>query len=202
METIQSAVEAERLTDEELVLRILRGEKQWFQAIMRRNSQRLFRLLKAYMRDENEAEEALQEGFVHAYEHLDQFQGKSKLSTWLTRIIINEALSRMRARKRLVSIDDASSAAEMLTPVSDPGQSPESQAMRKQLRARLEEALDSLPHKYRIVFVLRQVKGMSTCQTAARLSIGEEAVKTRLFRARAALRDRLKHRTRRLLGAS
>jgi RNA polymerase sigma-70 factor (ECF subfamily) len=185
------AGEAEGCTDEELVARILRGEKQHFQSIMRRNGQRLFHLLKSYMRDESEAEEALQSGYVRAYEHLHQFQGKAKFSTWLTRIVINEALGRIRSRRRMVSIDDAVTMGEVMVPLFSPRRDPENEAMRRQLRVRLEQAVESLPRKYRVVFLLREVNGLSTEETSEHLGIGEEAVKTRLFRARTLLRRRL-----------
>ncbi len=180
---------AEAYSDEELVSKILAGEQVWFQAIMRRYNQRLFRLMKAYVRDDNEAEDILQDGYVRAYEHLNQFSGRSKFSTWLTRIMINEALGRLRRRKRLISMEDSVMGSE--EEIDGKAANPEEQVQRRQLRRILEEAVGSLPRHYRVVFMMREVEGMSTEETAGCLSIGEEAVKTRLFRARAMLRKRI-----------
>ena len=182
-------IQGAEYTDEELVTKVLNGEKHWFEAIMRRHSQKLFRLLKAYVHNDGDAEELLQDSYVRAYEKLQQFQGTARFSTWLTRIVINEALARLRSRKRFVFMDDES-VGEGFT-ATDPRLSPQSQAERVQLRRVLRHAVLALPPKYREVFVLREVDGLSTEETAQNLTIGEEAVKTRLFRARALLRARI-----------
>jgi RNA polymerase sigma-70 factor, ECF subfamily len=183
------------LSDEELVDRIRRGETALYEVVMRRYNQRLYRVARAILRDDAEAEDVMQQAYVAAYAHLDQFAGRARFSTWLTRIAVHEALLRARRRRRqplaFASDDDGEDAVGKVE-ARDP--SPEEQAHAANLRALLESAIDALPRRYRSVFVLREIEGLSTAETALGLGIREDAVKTRLSRARALLREELLER--------
>ncbi|HZU24823.1 MAG TPA: RNA polymerase sigma factor [Bryobacteraceae bacterium] len=170
------------LGDDEVVERVRGGETALYEILMRRYNQRLYRVARAILRNDAEAEDVMQDAYVRAYEHLHEFAGQAKFSTWLTKIAIYEALARVRRRSRNMTIDDAS--------FIDPAD-PERAAADQQMRSLLEHAIERLPETYRTVFVLRVVEGLSVLDTAASLSIGEETVKTRLHRARALLRKQL-----------
>jgi RNA polymerase sigma-70 factor, ECF subfamily len=179
------------LTDEEIVLRVLEGETPLFEVLMRRHNERLYRAARAILRDEREAEDVMQEAYVNAYAHLAQFDGRAKFSTWLTKIAVYEALGRARRRGRYEPFDESS--LETLMPTM-PSPDPERQAFGRELGALIEAAVDKLGDGYREVFMLRQVEGLSTAETAQVLGLGEDAVKTRFSRARSALqRDLLDH---------
>jgi RNA polymerase sigma-70 factor, ECF subfamily len=197
------------LTDEEVVARVLGGETALFEVLMRRHNQRLFRTARAIVRDNAEAEDVMQEAYVRAFTQLAQFEGRATWATWLTRIAINEALARVRRRGRFVDADvdgreDGSMEPHDRSPnrfrarssdgseLPEPG--PEDLASAREIVAFLERAVDSLPDIYRTVFVLREVEGLSTADTAASLEISEELVKVRLHRARAELRRTLEAR--------
>lgn len=181
------------LTDEQVVARILEGETALYEILMRRHNQRLYRAVRAIVRNEAEAEDILQETYVLAYRALRQFEGRAQLSTWLTRIAVNEALGRMRKAARFDSLEETyeEDGAPKVVAVTDPSVSPETQAAAAETRALLEEAIDKLPLPYRQVFMLREVEGLSTEETAESLGVGLDNVKTRLFRARAMLRRNL-----------
>ena len=191
--TSTALAQAAALTDEQVVARILEGETAMYEILMRRHNQRLYRAVRAIVRDEAEAEDVLQETYVLAYRALRQFEGRAQLSTWLTRIAVNEALGRMRKAARFDSLEETfdEDGAPKVVAVSDPRMSPERQAATAETRALLEEAIDKLPLDYRQVFMLREVEGLSTDETAESLGIGADNVKTRLFRARAMLRRNL-----------
>ncbi|HEV2300615.1 MAG TPA: RNA polymerase sigma factor [Stellaceae bacterium] len=175
----------------ELTARLRCGDHAAFAAVMRRNNQRLYRLARGILKDEGEAEEAVQEGYVRAFTHLDRFKGEASLSTWLARIVANEALGRLR-RRRMHGVGAAEAAGDdrPCRPVgSNPN--PEHLAARREIRRLIERAVDALPGPFRIVFVLRAVEQLSTKETAASLGIREETVKTRLHRANRLLRGAL-----------
>jgi len=174
------------LSDEEVVQRVRDGESDLYEILMRRYNQRLFRVIRGILKDESEAEEVIQDAYVRAYEHLDQFEGRSKFSTWLTKIAIYEAYARLKSRKRTSGFDDY---LEQLMATSD--RSPEERTFDSEMRSLLEIAVDSLQDEYRSVLIMRDVEGMSTSETADCLEISEENVKVRLFRARAAIRRQL-----------
>ncbi len=187
----QAAVELSRsaeITDEYIVERVRQGELALFEVIMRRHNRRLYRAARAIIGDDSEAEDVLQETYVRAYAHLDQFSGKARFATWLTKIAVHEALARLRRRGRLVSAEDQMDAFEA------PGRGPEQMAADRELRGVLENALSNLPEAFRATFVLRDIEGLNTAETAACMGIPEETVKTRLHRARAALRRDLSAR--------
>ena len=179
------------LSDEEVVSRILTGEIALFEVIMRRYNQRLYRVARAILRNDGDAEDVVQDAYVRAYEHLGQFAGRAAFSTWLTRIAVHEALARKRRNGRLEELeavqnkDDSSSILKSSVP------NPESQSAQTQTRQLLEEAIETLPSDYRTVVVLRDVEEMNVAETAAILEVSEALVKTRLHRAHAMLRKQL-----------
>jgi len=178
--------------DLELVDRVRAGETGLYELLMRRYNQRLYRTIRSVITDDLEAEDVLQESWVRAYEHLDQFSGRAHFATWVTRIAFYEALARSRKSKRWTPLEDESG--EVLPEVNRrhmTSATPESQAIRSQLQQMLRAAVDALPETYRSVFMLREVERLSTTETAECLGLSEEAVKTRLHRSRALLRREL-----------
>jgi len=184
------------VTDEEVVARVKDGELPLFELLMRRYNQRLYRVARAILRDEQEAEDVMQHAYVSAFAHLAQFEGRARFSTWLTRIAVHEALARARRRGRLMRLDGASAAGRRApAPPSDGRPDPEQQAQAAELRRLLEDAIDALPEACRAAFVLREAEGLDTTQVADCLEISEAAVRTRLHRARAFLRRRIREST-------
>lgn len=180
------------LSDEEIVARIRRGETPLFEVLMRRHNERLYRAARAILRDEAEAEDVIQEAYVNAYTHLAQFDGRAQFSTWLTKIAVYEALARARRRGRYTPLEDAS--LETLMPTTS-SPDPEHRAFGRELGALIESAVDKLGDGYREVFMLRQVEGLSTAETAEVLGLSVDAVKTRFSRARTSLQRDLLDRT-------
>ena len=180
------------LPDEEIVLRVLAGDTPLFEVLMRRHNQRLYRAARAILRDDLEAEDVMQEAYVNAYTHLRQFDGRAQFSTWLTKIAVYEAIARVRRRGRYAPMDDR--ALETLMPPTETPD-PERQTFGRELGALIEMAVDGLGDGYREVFMLRQVEGMSTAETAQALGVSEDVVKTRFSRARSALQRDLLDRT-------
>ncbi len=166
-----------------------------FEEIMRKHNRMLFRTARAILRDDAEAEDALQEAYVQAFRSMDTFRAESKLSTWLARIVANEALMRLRKttrRAEIVPIDPSATSAE-LEQISDTDMTnaPESSIERKQVRRLLEAQIDTLPDTYRTVFMLRAVEELSVEETSAVLGLPPATVRTRFFRARSMLRESL-----------
>jgi RNA polymerase sigma-70 factor (ECF subfamily) len=176
------------LSDEEVVTRILAGETALFEILMRRHNEQVYRAARAILRDEREAEDVMQQAYVNAYAHLSQFDGRAQFSTWLTKIAVYEALGRARRRGRYESIDGGS--AEAFMPVTT-SPDPERQAFGRELGTLIESAIDRLGDGYREVFMLRQVQGLTTAETAEVLGVSEDVVKTRFSRARHALQNDL-----------
>ncbi len=180
------------LSDEEVVHRVRNGETALFEILVRRYNQRLYRVARAILGDDSEAEDVVQEAHVRAYQHLNQFTGQAKYSTWLTKIAAHEALARARRRDRFVAIDSVPEPNnDTMTARTSKQPTPEQQALVKELRGLLEASINALPETYRLVFMLREIEGMSTVETAESLGITEETVKTRLHRAKALLRREL-----------
>ena len=173
------------LTDEEIVERTRAGEIALFELLMRRYNQRLYRLARAVVRDATEAEDVVQETFVRAFEHLDQFAGRARFATWLTRIAVHEASARLRRRGRYMDIEDS------MPTLASGTAGPEQRTADRELGHAIEAAVDALPEVFGAVFMLRDVEGLSTAETAACLGINAETVKTRLHRARALLRNHI-----------
>jgi RNA polymerase sigma-70 factor (ECF subfamily) len=185
------------LSDDDVIERVQAGETAWFEILMRRYNQRLFRAARAIVRDDAEAEDVVQDAYVRAYQHLSTFAGRAAFSTWLTKIAIHEAFARVRDRRRMrpmqEPMDESPEHGAPLQPA--PAESPEQAVAERQLARLVELAIDELPDGFREVFVLRAVQEMSLAETAACLEIPEATVKTRLFRARALLQKKLAART-------
>ena len=167
-----------------------------FREIMQRNSRRLFRVARSVVRDEAEAEDVVQETYLKAFTHLSDFRGEAQLSTWLTRVALNEALGRRRKERRMVDVESADQAgrgSDNIVPLfaSDLASTPEQDVARDDIRRVLEQAIDDLPDEFRTVFVMRLIEEMSVEETAASLSVKPETVRTRLYRARALIRSSL-----------
>jgi RNA polymerase sigma-70 factor (ECF subfamily) len=185
------------LSDSALVERIGRGDHLAFEAVMRKYNGKLFRIARAILKDDSDAEDVLQEAYLDAYRHIGDFRGGSELSTWLTRIVINQALMRVRKERRRSSIVPFRSALmhetdspEVQVP-DQQSESPSASAIRAETRQMLERRIDELPVAFRTVFIMREVEEMSVEETARCLSITPATVRTRLFRARALLREAL-----------
>jgi RNA polymerase sigma-70 factor (ECF subfamily) len=185
------------LSDAALAQRIAAHDHAAFALLMRRYNRLLFRTARSILRDDSEAEDALQDAYLQAYRGIGRFRGDASLSTWLTRIVVNAAIARARKTRRRAEVMQLHAEAEpnieptevnMHTPVSE---SPESGAMRAQARQLLERSVDALPEAFRTVFVLRALEEMSGEEVAACLAIPEATVRSRFFRARAMLRAAL-----------
>jgi RNA polymerase sigma-70 factor (ECF subfamily) len=174
------------LTDEQIVQRVLGGETACFEVIVRRYNQRLFRAARAILRNDDAAEDVMQEAYLRAFAKLDQFAGAARFSTWLTKIAVYDALGRLRRAKTEQELPETMHNSD----------NPERAAYGRELQSAIEGAIDALPPMYRSVFVLREVEDMSVAETAECLSITPESVKTRLHRARALLRSHLEPATR------
>jgi RNA polymerase sigma-70 factor (ECF subfamily) len=178
-------------TDGDLAARARGGDGTAFAAIMRRHNQLLYRLARGILQNESEAEEAVQEAYVRAFTALAGFKGEASLSTWLSRIVVNEALGRLRRRRPTAGVDEIDGAVSVAWLGSFGLGTPETAAAQAEIRHLLEAAIDRLPAAFRTVFVLRAVEHMSVEETASCLGIAKETVRTRFFRARRLLRQDL-----------
>lgn len=177
----------DHLSDEEIVNRIIDGQKSLFEVIIRRYNQRLYRIQKGYISDEEDVKDTLQTTYIKAFKKLDTFRGEAAFSTWLTRIAINEALlfikkQKSRSNLHLYGSDDEKPEA------TSTFNSPDQQSIDQETREVLEKAINKLPPKYRSVYIMREVEEMSTKDTALALEISESNVKVRLMRAKKKLR--------------
>jgi RNA polymerase sigma-70 factor, ECF subfamily len=183
------------LTDEEIVARVRAGEPALYELLMRRHNQRLYRAIRAVLRDDREVEDVMQQAYLNAYLHLAQFKGTARFSTWLTRIAVNQAIRRSRTDARRHEVITPSDSDELVIDhVQAPGLDPEHTMYAQELKEVIEGLLESLLEPYRLVFVLREVEGLSTADAAECLGINEDTVKTRLHRAKGLLRAQLDKR--------
>ena len=189
-----SAEVARHETDAAVVARVMAGERDAFELVMRRYNQRLYRLARATLRDDAEAEDALQDAYIAAFRGLARFRGDASLSTWLSRLVLNECLGRKRRaarRDKVVPMTSLPTGFDADNVVPDDGERPDAAALRAQVRVLLEHKLDELPEDYRSVFVLRSVEDLSVEETAECLGVPEATVRSRHFRARSLLREAL-----------
>lgn len=191
-----SALDYASLQDTALVGLVRRGDRDAFHQIMRRCNQRLFRVARGVVVDDAEAEDIVQEAYVHAFEKLATFRGEASLLTWLTRIVLNEAYGRLRQRRPTVSVERIEASQTdvgrvVLFPAKFGSEDPAAAAARQQVRKLIENAVDELPEPFRIVFVMREIEECTVEETAASLELRPETVKTRLHRARRLLRAAL-----------
>jgi RNA polymerase sigma-70 factor, ECF subfamily len=178
-------------TDEQVVARVLAGETALYEIIMRRYNQRLYRVARAILRSESEAEDVMQDAYVRAYEHLRQYSGVSPFGAWLTRITVNEAIARLRHHGRMQELEAMFNGNDAQPILVSSFESPEQQASTREMGKLLEEAILALPSSYRTVLIMRDLEEMTTADTATALELTEENVKVRLHRARAMLRKEL-----------
>ena len=191
-QAIRTTTAADELTDEAIVGRVRDGDVGLYEILVRRHNQRLYRTIRAILRDDRDVEDVMQQAYVDAFTHLDQFRGAARFSTWLTRIAVNRAIRSGRGARRGLDRGPATSDAELAiehTPATSID--PEHAMYGRELKVVLESLIEQLPEPFRVVFVMREVEGLSTMETAACLEINEDTVKTRLHRAKRLLRDRL-----------
>jgi RNA polymerase sigma-70 factor (ECF subfamily) len=182
------------LPDQDLVARVVAGHGEAFRAIIQRYNRRLYRVARGIVRDDGEAEDVLQEAYVRAFAALPRFRAESTLSTWLTRIVMNEAIGRLRLRRREGEFEAAAENGDLrviMFPGVTASPDPETAAARAQVRRLLEQAIDDLPEAFRLVLLMRDIEDLTTEETATSLAIRPETVKTRLHRARRLLREAL-----------
>jgi RNA polymerase sigma factor (sigma-70 family) len=172
------------LPDTQVIANILAGDKNLFEVIIRRYNQRLFRIGMSFLNDASRTEDAMQNAYIKAYEHLDSFENKASFATWLTRIMLNECLAQKKKDQRINRIQQAETMTTMTTPAY--------LLINKEFGTVLENAIAELPEKYRLVFILRELEGLSVKQTGETLNIEEANVKVRLNRAKAMLKNSLK----------
>jgi RNA polymerase sigma factor (sigma-70 family) len=192
---VQPSPASNAVEDEQAILDGARaGEQDAFAVLMRRFNRRLYRLARAIVRDDAEAEDALQDAYINAFRSLGTFRGESSLSTWLSRLVINECLKRTRRdarRQNVIPMTHSPADRELEAVPSNDSASPDEATDRAQMRAILERNIDALPESFRAVFVLRSVEELTVEETAECLGIAAETVRTRHFRAKSLLRDAL-----------
>jgi RNA polymerase sigma-70 factor (ECF subfamily) len=182
------------LSDHDLATHVADGDTSAFETLMRRHNRALFRTARAILKDDADAEDALQEAYIKAYRMMREFRGEARLSTWLGRIVANEALMRLRKdvrRSGIIPLQPYATIEDLHDMPDDMRENPEAAAERAQMRKLIEAKLDGLPDVYRPVFVLRAVEDMSVEETASVLQIPEATVRSRFFRARSLLRESL-----------
>ncbi len=192
----QSAVQRS-LDDSQLVRLIAGGDQAAFETMMRRHNGKLFRVARAILKEDADAEEALQDAYLEAYRHIKDFAGKARFETWLTRIVINQALMRLRKRRRdnvvvpFPAADGERTDSFEARIADEQAEPPSNRLLRGEIRRVLEQRIDELPDPFRVVFVMREVQEMNADEIAECLGIPAATVRTRLFRARALLREAL-----------
>ena len=174
------------ISDEEVVRRVVAGERELFELLLRRYNQRVYRAVRAVLRNTDDTEDVMQQAYVSAYRALHQFEGRSSFATWMTKIALREAAARNR---KTVSFPE-----NTMNDFPEPGPDPEARAVAADLMQHVEAEVAALPETYRSVLLLREVEGLSTEETAACLDVSTDVVKTRLHRARTMLRDALYRR--------
>ena len=190
-----SHIVAAATADAELAVRAAGGDASAFAAIMRRHNQLLFRTARSILKSDEETEDALQEAYLQAWRAIGSFRADARLSTWLVRIVINQALGRLRRRSaQVIPLETAMESNDPDTRQAledDPDRGPERTAMRTEMRRLIESRIDRLPDAFRVVFMLRAIEEMSVEEVAAALEMPEATVRTRFFRARGLLREGL-----------
>lgn len=189
----QAVLDYGGMAEEALLRHAQHGDREAFRAIMQRCNQRLFRVARAVVRNDDEAEDVLQDAYLKAFAAIGQFRGEAGLATWLTAITLNEARGRLRRRRPTLDLAVMDEIGIRVIPF--PGLAeipdPEAEAARAEMRLLLERAVDELPEDFRMVFVLRDIEGCSVEETATQLDINSQTARSRLFRARRMLRKEL-----------
>lgn len=193
--SVSKAVAADFASDADLAARIAARDPGAFESLMRQHNRRLFRVARAILRSDQDAEDAVQDAYLAAYRAIDRFRGDARLSTWLTRIVVNEAYGRLRKAggARVIALPEVTDMSEEDVAASGEAaaEAPEQAASRAELRRLLERHIDKLPEQFRTAFVLREVEELSVEEAAAALGVPEATVRTRAHRARALLRAAL-----------
>jgi RNA polymerase sigma-70 factor (ECF subfamily) len=180
------------MSDDQVIERVRQGETGLYALLIMRHQRRLQSALYPILQNDAEVEDAMQEGYARALAHLPTFEGRSSFLTWMTRIMVHEALGILRRRRRVVGFDElADQQSQRFMQLMARGRSPEQQAIDSELRTALAQAIRVLPESYRTVFLLREIEEISTADAACLLGISEECVRIRLHRARQLLRQRL-----------
>ncbi|MBS1493482.1 MAG: RNA polymerase sigma factor [Bacteroidetes bacterium] len=191
MENIKQKNAASDITDEEVIKEILSGNKNAYEIIMRRYNQRLFRIGRSFINDDDEVQDVLQASYIKAYENLQKFEHRSAFPTWLTRIVINESMARNIKNKKSNLYSSAGEDESRMLSLISKDMNPEEKASNNELKEALEKVIDNLPLKYRTVFVMREIEKMSIAETSECLKLTEGNVKVRLNRAKEILRKNL-----------
>ena len=194
METLKASESiSNQLEDSQVVKRVLSGEKELFEILVRRNNQTLYRVIRSYLKDSEDVQDAMQNTYLKAFHKLMQFHGDSSFSTWLIRIGINEALLRLKEMKkgRVVSMNSINPLTDQVYKIPDKRMNPENAVLRQEAKRLVEQAIDSLPEKYRVVYMLKEIEGLDNAQIQAVLDLTESNIKVRLHRAKNLLRDSL-----------
>ena len=179
------------ISDSEIIARVLGGTKELYALLIRKYNQRLYRVCMSIINDDAEAEDIMQVAYIKAYENLERFESKSAFSTWITRILINESLLRIRKRKQLLNLNDDTVNNEISQQYSVDSQTPLMNVINSELKGILEKAIQQLPEKYRTVFIMREIENMSVAETGECLDLSPANVKVRLNRAKAMLKNLL-----------
>lgn len=177
------------LTDIQIIEEILKGDKQKYALLMRKYNQRLYRICKGYFKDEAEIEDIMQDTYIKAFQNLGKFEKRSQFVTWLTKILINECLQRLKKLSRITRTEDKEENIETMNLTDN--QNPETKSLNKELKHVLEHSIEQLPEKYRAVFIMREVEKINVEETSEVLNISESNVKVRLNRAKEMLRTSL-----------
>ncbi len=179
----------EVVSDHEIILKILSGEKELYASIVRRYNQSLYRVGMSILNDDSEVEDSMQTAYINAYESLKNFGFRASFRTWITRILINECLLRLKKRGKSISMNDGK--IENMKRLNATADNPANKLLNTELKTILNEAILKLPDIYRMVFVLREIENLSVAETQQHLNISEVNVKVRLNRAKAMLKELL-----------
>ena len=188
---MRETIIADTISDYEIITRILHGEKNLYSIIVRRYNQRLYRVAMSIINDDSEVEDVMQVAYINAYENLGKFAFKASFSTWLTRILINECLLRLKKRGKSINMNDVTMDNEIYQKHSIEVQTPVAKMLNSELKYALDKAIRQLPEKYRTVFIMREIEDMNVAETQACLDISEVNVKVRLNRAKSLLKESL-----------
>lgn len=183
-----------KISDSDVVNRVLSGEKELYEILLRRNNQTLYRVIRSYLKEQEEIEDIMQNTYLKAYEKLYQFKHASKFSTWLIKIGINEALARLKVKGRFYTLHKSidNSVNEKIIEIPDVDQTnPEKKIISQEAKQMLEIAIDKLDIKYKNVYVLREIEGMSIAEVSDCLKLSNSNVKVRLHRAKAKIKENL-----------
>jgi RNA polymerase sigma factor (sigma-70 family) len=181
----------DNISDNEIIARILAGDKNLYARVIKKYNQRLYRVAMSIINDDAEAEDIMQVTYIKTYEHLGDFAFKASFSTWLTKILINECLLRLKLKKRYITMNDEAMDHELYLLKINEVTTPAAKLMNTELKNILEESIRQLPEKYRTVFVMREIEGLNVADTQDCLAISEANVKVRLSRARVLLKNKL-----------